>query len=244
MNSYKRIARLTGVLYLIIFFANMFAYFFVGSSTIVPGDASATANNIMASESLFRAGIVSYLIVFLSDLGVAVLLYVLLKPVNRTLAQIAMIARLVQTAIHGINLINYVFPLLLLSGADYLTVFEPDQIYALVQLFLSAHSYGVLISEAFFALALFVLGYLVFKSELFSGIFGILLAFAALGYVLDSFGIFLMPNAEELIAQIIVAPAVIGELSFTLWLLIKGVKSQHHDDGIALTTSQVEGIGA
>ena len=236
MTTEKRTARITGVLYLIIFFANMFAYFFVADSLNEPGNATATANNIMAAEGLFRAGIVSYLLVFLSDLGVAVLLYVLLKPVNNTLSLVAMIARLLQTAITGVNMINYFFPLLLLSGADYLTVFDPDQLNALVLLFLNVHDYGVLISEAFFALALVTGGYLVFKSELFPGIFGIFMVVAGVGYVLDSFGIFLMPGAEAIIAQIIIVTAVAGELPFTLWLLIKGVKNPDPESRGTLAT--------
>lgn len=241
MNSEKRIARIAGVLYLIIFFTNMFAYFLVGDGLIVPGDATATANNIMGSEPLFRAGIVSYLFVFLSDLGVAVLLYILLRSVNQPLALVAMIARLMQTTIHGLNLINWFFPLLLLNGADYLTVFNPDQLNALVLLFLDAHYYGVLISEAFFALALLVGGYLVFKSELFPGIFGVLMVIAGAGYVLDSFGIFLFPGAQEIIAQIILITAVAGELPFTLWLLIKGVKDPQPESESALAA---EGVAA
>jgi hypothetical protein len=70
-----------------------------------------------------------------------------------------------------------------------------------------------------------LLGYLVYKSELFPGILGILLAIAGAFYVLDSFGIFLMPQHEALIANMIIAPAIIGELSFTLWLLIKGIRT-------------------
>jgi hypothetical protein len=82
----------------------------------------------------------------------------------------------------------------------------------------------VLISEAFFSVSMLLLGYLVYKSELFPGILGILLAIAGAFYVLDSFGIFLMPQHEALIANMIIAPAIIGELSFTLWLLVKGVR--------------------
>jgi hypothetical protein len=190
----------------------------------------------MASEGLFRAGIVSYLFVFLSDLGVAVLLYVLLKPVNNVVSMVAMIARLLQTAITGVNLINFAFPLLLLSGADYLNVFEPAQLHALSLLFLNLHHFGVLISEAFFALALLAGGYLIFKSDLFPGIFGILMVIAGAGYVLDSFGMFLMPGAEAIIATIIMVTAVGGELPFTLWLLIKGVKDPQPESGGALAT--------
>lgn len=225
MNSIKKSARVTGILYLIIFFANIFVFFYVTPSVRVPGDATATANNILASESMYRAGLVSYLIVFLSDIGVAVLLYNLLKPTNKMLAQIFLVTRLMQTAVHAVNLLNYVFPLLLLNGSDYLGAFAPAQLNAAAMLFLDAHHYGVLISEAFFAVSTLLLGWLVYKSELFPGILGILLVLAALGYFLDSFGIFLMPQHEALFAEMMQAPAIIGEMAFMLYLLIKGVRT-------------------
>jgi hypothetical protein len=226
MDSIKRIARTTGFLYLIIAVANFFVFFFIVPSVSVPGNATATANNILASESLYRAGIASYLVVFLSDIAVAVLLYVLLKPVSRTLALIMMVARLAQTAIHGMNLLNYVFPLLLLNSADSLTVFEPGQLHALALLFSDAHNLGVLISEAFFGLSTVLLGYLVFKSGFFPRILGVLLVIAALGYFVDSFGILLFPDYAGIIAQVVPAALIIGELSFTFWLLVKGVDAK------------------
>lgn len=225
MNSVKKTARITGVLYLIIFVANLFVFIFVSGSLNVPGDAAATAGNILASESLYRSGVASYLLVFLSEIGVAILLYRLLKPVNETLSMMAMATRLMQAAVHAVNLINFIFPLVLLNGGDYLTTFTPDQLNSLALLFTNAHYYGVLVSEAFFAVSLLLLGYLTYKSELFPGILGILLAIAGLFYVLDSFGIFLMPQHQAFIANVMIAPAIIGELSFTLWLLIKGVRT-------------------
>lgn len=225
MNAVKKTARMTGILYLIIFFANFFVFIFVSGSLNAPGDATATANNILASESLYRSGIVSYLIVFLSEIGATILLYKLLNPVNKTLSMMMMATRLMQAAVHAVNLLNFVFPLILLNGSDYLNVFTIDQLHALVLLFTDAHYYGVLISEAFFSVSLFLLGYLVYKSDLFPGILGILLAIAGAFYVLDSFGIFLMPQHKALIANIMVAPAIIGELSFTLWLLVKGIRT-------------------
>lgn len=244
MNSDKKIARSTGILYLVIFFANVFAYFVVTNSLIVPGDAAATAGNIMAAESLYRAGLASYLLVFLSDIGVAILLYKLLKPVNKTVAQIFVVTRLMQTAVHGVNLLNFFFPLLLLNGADYLTVFQPAQLQASALFFLNAHHYGVLISEAFFAVSTLLLGYLVYKSALFPGILGILLAIAGLGYVLDSFGIFLLPQFEAFFAEIMQAPAVIGEMAFTLWLLLKGVRTPKQETANALPVTQAKSTTA
>jgi hypothetical protein len=227
MNSNKKIARVAGFLYLIIIVCAGFSEGYVRSNLIVPGDATATANNIVASEWLFRVGFVSDLIAFLSDLVVSVLFYVLLKPVSKTLSLIAASLRLLaHPAIASINLLNHFIALLLVSGAEYLTVFETDQLHALVLLFLNAHTYGYLIGGAFFGLHCFVLGYLLFKSDLFPGILGILLVLASLGYLIESFGNFLFPNYEEVFVWIVAVPAVIAELSLCLWLLLKGVKAQ------------------
>jgi len=225
MNSVKKTARVTGLFYLAIFFANLFVFIFVSGSLNVAGDAAATAENIRASEALYRSGVVSYLIVFLSEIGATVLLYKLLKPVNETVALLMMVTRLMQAAVHAVNLVNFIFPLILINGGDYLTTFTTGQVDSLVLLFTDAHYYGVLVSEAFFAVSLFLLGYLVYKSELFPSILGIMLAIAGAGYVLDSFGIFLLPQEAALFANIMIAPAIIAELSFTLWLLIKGVRT-------------------
>ena len=225
MNSVKKTARMTGLFYLAIFFANIFVFIFVSGSLSVPGDATATAENIRASESLYRSGVVSYLIVFLSEIGATILLYKLLAPVNKTVAMLMMATRLMQAAVHAVNLVNFIFPLILINGGDYLTPFTSAQIDSLVLLFTDVHYYGVLVSEAFFAVSLFLLGYLVVKSELFPSILGIMLAIAGAGYVLDSFGIFLLPQQATLFANIMIAPAIIAELSFTLWLLIKGIRT-------------------
>lgn len=237
MNSIKKTARMTGVLYLAIFFANLFVFIFVSSSLNVAGDTTATAENIRASESLYRSGVVSYLIVFLSEIGTTILLYKLLTPVNKTLTLLMVATRLMQAAVHAANLINFIFPLILINGGDYLTSFTPGQIDSLVLLFTDVHYFGVLVSEAFFAVSLFLLGYLVVKSELFPGFLGIMLAIAGMGYVLDSFGIFLMPQYATAFANIMFAPAIIAELSFTLWLLIKGIRTPKAESRQVIATA-------
>jgi len=197
---------------------------YVPSNLIVPGDAATTANNIMASEGLFRAGIVSDSVVFLIEIVITVILYVLLKPVSKTLSLVAAFARLAMTVIQGINLFNHFTALELLSGAGYLTVFEPDQLYALVLLFLNAHENVVLIWGLFFGLHLFVLGYLVYKSGYIPRFLGVLLVIASLCYLTQSFGNILLPQYEEIFASVGLLSMI--ELAFPLWLLIKGVKDQ------------------
>ena len=144
-------ARVAGFLILIILVIAPFSQLYVPSTLIVPGDPTATADNLRASEWLFRLGIISNSLIFLIEIVVTVLLYVLLRPVSRTLSLVAAFARLAHAIIQGINLLPYFTALLLLSGAGYLRVFEPDQLEALALLFLNAHQYGVYIWEAFLA---------------------------------------------------------------------------------------------
>jgi Domain of unknown function (DUF4386) len=216
-------ARFAGLLYLLIAIVSPFSFFYVRSSIVVPGDATATASHLMASEWLFRMGIVGDSLVFLSEIVLVALLYRLFKPVSPTLALATVFARLAMAVLQGVNLLNYFVVLLLLSGADYLTVFEPAQLHALALLFLTAYADVALIWGTFFGLHLVGLGVLVYKSGYFPRLLGVLLVAAAVGYLTDSFGNFLLPQYDAIYAQIVVVLALAGELLFTLWLLIRGV---------------------
>ena len=224
-KSYRNMARVAGVLYLLIFITAGFSEGYVRSGMIVPGDAAATAGNIMAAPGLFRLGFVSDLVAFMSDAVVSVLLYVLLRPVSRTVSLLAAAFRLLaHPAIAAINLLNHYAALLLLQGDAYLSVFTTDQLHALASLFLNMHGYGYLIAGAFFGVHCLILGYLLFKSDYFPGILGIMMAIAALGYLTESFGNFLFPGHGDVLAWFVAVPAVLGEFSLTLWLLIKGIR--------------------
>lgn len=223
MNSPKKLARIAGVLYLVITIAAIVAHFYVPSQIVVPGDAATTASNIAASEPLFRiGGVGGELVVLLSEIVLSIVLYVLLKPVSKLLSLIAAVSRLIMTAIHGINLLNYFFALLLVSGAGYLAAFETDQLHALVMLFLDAHSFGFTIGIAFLTLHVFLLGYLILNSGYLPKILGILFLIAGLGYLIDSFALLLTSSYKTTPAYISLAIAI-AELAFPLWLLIKGV---------------------
>ena len=214
--------RVFGLTFLIRFIPAIFSEFFVRSTLVVPGDAATTATNIMASEGLFRAGIASMLIVFVLDVVAILALYVVLKPVNRNLSLLAAFFGLIHVAIAGLNLLTDFLALLLLSGADYLTVFETDQLHALVLLFLDAHEYGWWIGIVFFSLHVFLLGYLVFKSGYFPRILGVLLILASLAYLIDGLAILILPS-YEVTPVFLAIPIAAAELLFPLWLLIKGV---------------------
>lgn len=224
--STRATSRITGVLYLTIIFAGIFAEFFVRGSLIVPGDAAATAANVTASNALFRYGITADLIMIMSDVAVALLFYVLLKPVSHTLALLAAFFRLAQAATLGINLLNLFFGMQLIGGAGYLAVVDGAQRQALALMFMEAHDTGYRIALVFFALNCFILGYLMLKSGVFPKILGGLMVFAGLGYLTDSVAAFILPNYadfELMFGLIVFVPAVIGELSLALWLLVRGV---------------------
>ena len=219
MNSINKTARIAGLLYLVIAFLAPFGEMFARQSLIVPGDAAATASNIMASEGLFRLGFVSDLIVQMIHIFLVLVLYKLLKPVNKNHALLMVVLGLVGVPIAMLNELNQVAALLLSSGANYLTAFAPDQLQALVPLFLDLHEQGVFIAQIFWGLWLFPLGYLVFKSGYIPRILGVLLIIGCFGYVIDSFAVFLLPNYEANISLF----TFWGEVLLPLWLLIKGV---------------------
>ncbi len=218
--SLRKAARIAGFGLLFMIIPAIFANFFVLEILTVPGDAATTAHNIVANQSLFRIGICSFIIVVVLDVVVAWALNVLLKPVNKSLSLLMAWFRLVYATIFGIALANLFGVLHLLSGADYLTVFGTDQLHAQVMLSLDAFSYGWQIGYVFFGLHLFVLGYLVFKSGYIPRILGVLLIIAGLGYLIDSFAIFLLPNYDAAVGLV----TFVGELIFMLWLLIRGAR--------------------
>lgn len=238
MNSPKKIARFAGVLYLIIFIASPLAFIVGKGGLLVPGDATATAENIMTSESLFRIGIASETVVFLVEIIMAAIFYVLLKPVSPMLSLAAAFSRLAEAVVQAVNLLPSILVFLLVSGSGYLTVFEPEQRDALVMLSLNLYDYMTLVWGFFFGLHLLLLGYLVYKSAYFPPILGVLLALASLGYILQSYGAFLVPQYDAILDTVVLVLAVPGELAFTLWLLIKGVKEQQ------TTASRVETVTA
>jgi len=211
------LARVAGLLYLV---ANLFAPFtllYLPSRFIVRGDAAATAGNIMASESLFRFGIVLNLFTFIGQIFLVLALYQLLKVVNKNMASLMVIFSLAAVPIAMLNELNNLAVLQFLNNADYLKVFQNDQLQALAYLFLRLHSQGFLIAQIFWGLWLLPMGYLVFKSGFLPRIIGVLLMIGCFGYLIDSFAAFLGYNVS------VIFYTGWGELLLLLWLLIKGV---------------------
>lgn len=229
--SLPKAALVAGLGYLVIFIFG--AFFGVLENLIVWGDAATTADNIMASELLFHTVIAGLLIVIVADVVVAWALYVFLKPVSKNLSLLTAWFRLVFGTIFGIALLSLLSASQLLSGSDYLTVFESNQLYAQAMIFLKTYQYGLNIGYVFFGLHILGLGYLIFKSDYVPSILGALLIITSVGYLIDSFASFLSSNYannETLFFIFVAVPAIISEFSLTLWLLIKGRKVGQRDN--------------
>ena len=225
MSSIKKTARLAGVLYLLVVIFGAFAEVGVRASLIVPGDAAATAQNIMASASLFRIGFMSDLIMMTCYFFLAYTLYIVLKQANHDLSLLFVLLTLAGVAIMSLNMLNQFAALLLLSGESYLTVFSVEQLQALALLFLNLHKYGYFIAQIFFGLWLLPVGYIGFKSGYLPKLLSIMVILACFGHLIQYFQIFLFPDLA-VITYPGLAIATIAELSLCFWLLIKGVKEQ------------------
>jgi hypothetical protein len=216
-------ARVGGVLYLILIFVGMFSEIYVRGKLIVPRDPTATANNIMDSQLLWRIGIVADLIMHVLDLPIMLVIYLLLRPVNKNIALLALLFNLIQTAVLVANKSNLVSALLQLGSLDYLKSVQPDQVYAQMYLSLKLHDIGFGIGLIFFGFTCLINGYLIFRSGYLPKTIGVLIQTAGLCYLTNSFALLLVPKFSQIIFPLILIPAFIGELSFSLWLMVKGV---------------------
>jgi Domain of unknown function (DUF4386) len=225
MMATKHTARLAGVLYLVNGVTGFFGIIYVPSRLVVSGNVAATANNILASERLFRAGIVSELICATEFIFLVWVLYRLLGGVNKTHASLMVMLGLAFVPIMCVNVLNEISALTLLRGANFLSVFDRSQREALAMLFLDLHRYGYVVGWIF-GLWLFPLGVLVFRSGFLPRILGVLLIAAGFGYLADSLTPLLLPGYENMVSRLADIPLTLGEPAMILWLVIRGAKDR------------------
>jgi hypothetical protein len=224
MSSTKNPGRFAGSLYLLMSIPGFFAIMYVPSKLIVHGNATATASNIAASETLFRLGIAAQLISQAGFIFVALALFELLKGVNRRHASLMVTLVVVQIPIAFLNELNSIAALVLVRGADFLSIFEKPQRDALAMLFLNLHFHGFVVDEIFWGLWLFPLALLVYRSRFLPRFLGVWLALGGFSWVTLSLTEVLSPQYYDKVFTYS-QPAVFGEVAFMLWLIIKGARA-------------------
>jgi Domain of unknown function (DUF4386) len=223
MSSTKNPGRFAGSLYLLTSLVGFFAMGYVPGKIIVHANAAATATNVAAHETLFRLGIAAQLIGMAGFIFVAAALYDLLKGVNRRHASLMVALIVVSVPIVFINEVNSIAALVLVRGADFLSILEKPQREALGMLFLNLHHQGLVVAELFWGLWLFPLALLVYRSRFLPRFLGVWLALAGVAWVVLSLTAVLQPQYENNVYSYAQLP-FFGEIALMLWLTIRGAK--------------------
>jgi hypothetical protein len=220
MTKESKLARLAGLFYLIVAVTGGFSELFVRENIIETGDAATTAENISASPTLFRVAFASDLVNITFFVLAALVLYALLNNVNHNVAVGMVVFNAVAAAIMSANMINHFAALQVATDSGVATRASDG----LVQLFVDMHSNGYAIAQIFFGLWLLPLGYLAYKSGFFPKALGVMLMIGSASYLTELVAGFLFPGMGDNALLLIAVPAALAEVSFLLWLLVKGAK--------------------
>ena len=214
-------ARVAGLAYVVIILLGIFSVSYIETNLVVPGNDAETVSNIMANELRFRISIVSEIMIYVLVVLLSWALYVILKTVNKNLALLALLWRLAEAIIGGgATVLSGLIPLLLLKGE---AAFEPEQLQALVGLFLQVRSVGLDVALIFIGVGGTLFCYLFFTSKYVPRILAVWGMVTYLSMLVLSFVSILSPDLPESTKMVIYAPGGLFEVIFGLWLLIKGV---------------------
>jgi hypothetical protein len=236
MGTNKKTARLAGFLWLLQIVFGLFNELGARGRLFIHGDVTATAINITSNEFLFRLGLLSESVMYLSLLFTALVLCKLLSIINKSWARLIVIFAALGCGIGLLSLLNEVAALQLLSGAAYLNVFETSQLQALATLFLNLNDEGYIFGQFFHGLWVLPLGVLVYKSGFLPKIFGILFIAETFSVLLSTLIHFLSLNATLELNLLWIG--VVAEITFTLWLLIRGINESKAKSGGYLDSAE------
>jgi hypothetical protein len=226
----RRLAAIGGALYLLIIVVGFAGEALIRGSIVAEGNASLTGTNLRAMDTLWRLGVAGEGVLLLATVGLAVILYVLLSPIDRRLAQLAILLNVCVVAIEGVAAVSLATALLPMGTTGYLDAFTPAQRDVMATLAIRSHSIGFAFALIFFGAECLVLGVLITRSGYLPRILGRLMHLAGACYLVNSFSLILSPRFASLVFPAILLPALVAELSLALWLLLKGVRASRWDE--------------
>lgn len=222
----QRLARVGGALYLLIIAIGALGEAVVRGSIVVSGDAGATAANLRSMEGLWRLGVAGEIVLLACATALALILYVLLRPVSRDLALLTVLFNLVCIAIEGVAAVSLAAALLPVTNAAIASASSPEQLSVMAMLSIRSHTLGFGIALIFFGAECVILGHLIARSSYMPRVIGVLMQIAGVCYLTNSFALILSPPLSSRLFPAILLPSLIAELSLALWLLLKGVRTE------------------
>ncbi len=222
-TSPQVLARIGGILYLLIIALGIFYEMIVRDSIVVAGDATATMANLKSNEFFWRLGIVAEFLSSIIGFGLILIMYRLTKPVNQDLAMLAAFFNLSAATIQTVYIIQLIEALFPIGSSAYLQAFTTEQLGAMISLSMKSHVFGFGIALLMFGPYFLITGYLIYKSQYLPKFIGVLYTISGIGYLVNSFILILAPQFSGIVFMTIVLPVFVGEISLALRLLIKGV---------------------
>jgi hypothetical protein len=235
----QRIARIGGILYAVIIVFGLLEAAVVRERIVVSGNPAATVENLHAMTTLWRLGIASDFVVLSCSVPLSVVFYLLLQPVSKPLALVAVSFNLISLAVEASGNMYLVSALLPTANTAYLDAWSPEQRAAMVGTAMRLYDYAFAAALVFFGWECLILGYLIRRATYLSRSVGVLMQLAGTAYVVNSFVVFLSPALASRLFPLILLPALVGESSLCLWLLFKGVNAAKWEERL---TQRARGI--
>ncbi len=234
-TSPRTYARFAGWLYLCVIVGGLFAEFYVAGKLIVSGDARSTTTNILGSESLFRAALVSEILMVAAYVGVALLLYLLLKPVSKNLALSSLFFATVGNVLWVVGSVYQIAAIRLLRGGTGLSAFNADQLQALALQNLKVHGAALNVGMVFFGIYCVLLGILIYQAGYLPKAIGVLLVVGGACDFMNEIVGFVAPSIAVWLPEWVQLPGFVAELSLTVWLIVVGVNVDNWRRRVSLT---------
>src|SRR5438132_4267700 len=225
VTSPKRLARIAGLLYLVVGIFGGFAVAYVSPLLYVPGNAAATAGNVLANAGLVRIGVIADLFQATVFVFLGMTLYLLLRHVQRNVASAMVILVAIATTIMCLDKVFQFAALRVATDPSYASALGVAGSNAVVLLLLDIHNYGYLIAQIFFGLWLVPLGYLAYTSKMFPRALGVVLIAAGISYLLDLLVAFASPELSRTVHAYFAILPTIAEVWMLGYLLVFGVRS-------------------
>lgn len=223
MSTRNALARQAGALYLVFSLVAIVGEFVIPSA-MVSGDPAATARNITAAETLYRVDLLIGFVTLLLFAFLVVMLHRLFREVDGSQAMLMVVLVSIGIAVSLANMLHKFTPLVLLSGADYLSAFAPAQVEAMALNALRQHGQGAAVSTTFWGLWLFPFGFLVIRSGFIPRVFGFLLLVAGIAYLAGGVTSLVLPEYRPVVSRAVM-PLYFGEVPVIFWLLFKGARA-------------------